>query len=115
MIAIFMLEYNYKMTLFHRWQTKINSSKKIFFQNYYYVLGIYFLLGIFYTGEEDIWDYLAITGSVYFSGAISLVVFGYIQNLNKYGAYGFIAGVNSFRTISFKSFFNIVFHQKFES
>ena len=53
------------------------------------LLGIYILYwGLFYEGSDDIWDYLAITGSVYFSGAISLIIFGvYSKFANSYGAY----------------------------
>ena len=69
---------------------KLSSDKKITISRIIMVLlGIYILYwGIFYTGSEDIWGYLAITGSVYFSGAISLVVLGlYSKKVNRYGAY----------------------------
>lgn len=69
---------------------KMSSENKIFLSRIIIVLlGLYILYwGLFYKGTEDIWDYLAVTGSVYFSGAISLVVFGlYSQKVNKYGAY----------------------------
>ena len=69
---------------------KMSSSRKIFISRIIIVLlGIYILYwGLFYNGAEDIWGYLAITGSVYFSGAISLVVLGlYSNRVNKYGAY----------------------------
>ena len=35
-----------------------------------------FYRGLFYTGSDAIWDYLGITGAIYFTGAISVVVFG---------------------------------------
>ncbi|MAV64999.1 MAG: hypothetical protein CMG00_07395 [Candidatus Marinimicrobia bacterium] len=69
---------------------KISSDKKITISRIIIVLlGFYILYwGIFYKGSDDIWGYLAITGSVYFSGAISLVVLGlYSSIVNKYGAY----------------------------
>ena len=31
---------------------------------------------MFYDGSDAIWDYLGITGAVYFTGAISVVIFG---------------------------------------
>ena len=69
---------------------KLTSSRKIFISRIIIVLlGLYILYwGLFYTGSKDIWGYLAITGSVYFSGAISLVVLGlYSKRVNRYGAY----------------------------
>jgi len=68
----------------------MNSDKKIFLSRIIIVLlGIYILYwGIFYKGGGNIWGYLAITGSIYFSGAISLVVCGlYSKKVNVYGAY----------------------------
>jgi len=69
---------------------KLSSERKIYLSRIVILLlGIYILYwGIFYEGSEDIWDYLAITGSIYFSGAISLIVFGiYSKFANSYGAY----------------------------
>ena len=41
------------------------------------ILGIYiFYWGMFYEGSDAIWDYLGITGAIYFTGAISVVVLG---------------------------------------
>ena len=41
------------------------------------LIGLYILYwGLFYTGEEDIWDYMAVTGAIYFPGAFSLLVGG---------------------------------------
>ena len=68
----------------------LNSKQKIFFSRLIIlVLGFYiYYWGLIYQGSEDIWEYLAVTGSIYFSGAISLVVFGlYTSKVNKYGAY----------------------------
>ena len=43
---------------------------------------------MFYNGSDAIWDYLGITGAIYFSGAISLGVCGlYSKRVNAYGAY----------------------------
>ena len=41
------------------------------------LIGLYILYwGLFYTGEEDIWDYMAVTGAIYFTGAFSLLLGG---------------------------------------
>ena len=69
---------------------KLSSDRKIYISRIIILLlGIYILYwGLFYEGSDDIWDYLAITGSVYFSGAISLIIFGVYSNFaNSYGAY----------------------------
>ena len=69
---------------------KLSSDRKIYLSRIVILLlGVYILYwGLFYEGSDDIWDYLAITGSVYFSGAISLIVFGvYSKFANSYGAY----------------------------
>ena len=71
-------------------KNELSSDRKIYLSRIVILLlGIYILYwGLFYEGSEDIWDYLAITGSVYFSGAISLIVFGvYSKFANSYGAY----------------------------
>ena len=41
------------------------------------LIGLYILYwGLVYTGEEDIWDYMAVTGAIYFTGAFSLLFGG---------------------------------------
>jgi hypothetical protein len=52
------------------------------------LIGLYILYwGLFYTGEEDIWDYMAVTGAIYFTGAFSLLVGGlYWQRASSTGA-----------------------------
>ena len=50
---------------------KINISRIIIF-----VLAIYILLwGLFYEGSDAIWDYLGVTGAIYFSGALFNIFF----------------------------------------
>ena len=45
--------------------------------------------GLFYTGTEDVWDYLAITGSIYFCSGIVLLAGGlYWQGATRLGAWG---------------------------
>jgi len=52
------------------------------------VIGLYILYwGLFYGGREDIWDYMAITGAIYFTGAFALLVFGlYWKRASSTGA-----------------------------
>jgi SSS family solute:Na+ symporter len=52
------------------------------------VIGGYVLYwGLFYTGREDIWDYMAVTGAIYFSGAFALLVGGlYWKRASSTGA-----------------------------
>jgi len=52
------------------------------------IIGIYILYwGLIYSGSEDIWDYMAITGSIYFTGAISLLIGGlYWEKASSIGA-----------------------------
>ena len=91
---------------------RLSSNKKIFISRVIIILlGLYILYwGLFYKGSQDIWDYLAVTGSIYFSGAISLVVFGlYSKRVNKYGAYCslFCGLIALFGLTPVKNFFHI--------
>ena len=59
------------------------------------LIGLYILYwGLFYTGREDIWDYMAVTGAIYFTGAFSLLVGGlYWKRASSTGAVlGLLAG-----------------------
>ena len=61
-------------------------------------LGIYiFYWGMFYEGSDAIWDYLGITGAIYFTGAISVVVIGlYWERASSVGAIlSLIGGLSS--------------------
>ena len=60
----------------------MSSNKKINISRYIIILlGIYiFYWGMFYEGSDAIWDYLGITGAIYFTGAISVVVLGLYWN-----------------------------------
>ena len=57
---------------------KISSSNKILITRIIIIiLGVYvFYWGMFYEGSDAIWDYLGITGAIYFTGAISVIIFG---------------------------------------
>ena len=61
-------------------------------------IGIYVLYwGLFYSGKEDIWDYMAITGAIYYTGAFALLLGGlYWKRASSTGAFlallaGFVA------------------------
>ncbi len=62
---------------------KINISRFIIF-----LLGVYILYwGLFYKGNDSVWSYLSITGAIYFSGAIAVLIAGlYWKNASKVGA-----------------------------
>ncbi|MBN1803689.1 MAG: sodium:solute symporter family protein [Sedimentisphaerales bacterium] len=52
-------------------------------------IGIFILIwGLWYDLGQDLWDYMAVSGAIYFTGAISLLVFGlYWKRASKVGAY----------------------------
>jgi len=52
-------------------------------------IGIFILVwGLWYDLGQDLWDYMAISGAIYFTGAIALLVFGlYWRRASKVGAY----------------------------
>jgi len=52
------------------------------------VIGIYILYwGLWYNGSDDIWDYMAVSGAIYFSGAFSLLLAGlYWKKASSTGA-----------------------------
>ncbi|MDT8302238.1 MAG: sodium:solute symporter family protein [Sedimentisphaerales bacterium] len=52
-------------------------------------IGIFILVwGLWYDLGQDLWDYMAISGAIYFTGAIALLVFGlYWKRASKAGAY----------------------------
>ena len=52
------------------------------------VIGLYVLYwGLFYKGTDDVWDYMAVTGAIYFSGAFALLVGGlYWKRASSTGA-----------------------------
>ncbi|UCG59575.1 MAG: sodium:solute symporter family protein [Phycisphaerales bacterium] len=63
-------------------------------------IGIFILVwGLWYPLGQDLWDYMAISGAIYFTGAIALLVCGlYWKRASKVGAYsalvcGFLAVV----------------------
>jgi len=81
-------------------------------------IGIFILVwGLWYPLEQDLWDYMAISGAIYFTGAISLLVFGlYWKRASKAGAYlalisGFCAvvGLKPVRDLVFRLAFILGF------
>lgn len=61
-------------------------------------IGIFILVwGLWYPLGQDLWDYMAISGAIYFTGAIALLVFGlYWRRASKVGAYlALVAGFGS--------------------
>ena len=53
------------------------------------IIGIFILIwGLWYPLGQDLWDYMAISGAIYFAGAIALLGFGiYWKKASKVGAY----------------------------
>jgi len=78
---------------------QISSDKKIKLTRFIiFVLGIYiFYWGMFYQGSDAIWDYLGITGAIYFTGAIAVILFGlYWEKASSTGAMlALIGGLSS--------------------
>ncbi len=62
------------------------------------VIGMYVLAwGLIYEGEDDIWDYMAVTGAVYFTGAFALLLGGlYWKRASSTGAFlALLAGLSA--------------------
>jgi SSS family solute:Na+ symporter len=62
------------------------------------VIGAYvWCWGMLYTGGDDIWDYMAITGAIYFTGAFALLIGGlYWKRASSTGAFcALIAGCSA--------------------
>ena len=62
------------------------------------VIGLFLLVwSLWYPLEQDLWDYMAVTGAIYFTGAFALLVLGlYWRRASRLGAYlallsGFVA------------------------
>ena len=54
------------------------------------IIGLYILYwGLVYSGSQDIWDYMAVTGAIYFTGAFAVLVGGlYWKRTSRTGAFG---------------------------
>lgn len=64
------------------------------------LIGIYILVwGLWYEGSDDIWEYMGITGAIYFTGALSVLSFGlYWKRASSTGAV--LALLSGFSAIS---------------
>jgi len=73
------------------WFKKGLSSKTRLLLTRIFILaiGIFILVwGLWYDLGQDLWDYMAISGAIYFTGAIALLVFGlYWSRASRVGAY----------------------------
>ncbi len=61
-------------------------------------IGLYVLYwGLIYQGEDDIWDYMAVTGAIYFTGAFALLFGGlYWRRASSTGAFlALLAGLSA--------------------
>ncbi len=68
----------------------LSSKTRLCLARFFVVtIGIFILVwGLWYPLGQDLWDYMAISGAVYFSGAIALLVFDlYWKRASKVGAY----------------------------
>ena len=74
---------------------KLSSKQKINFSRIIIViLGLYILYwGLVYDGGDSIWSYLGITGAIYFTGAIAVILFGvYWKKASSTGAIAALLG-----------------------
>lgn len=85
--------------LYENGSRQLTSGARIILSRFFIVaIGIYVLYwGLIYTGEDDIWDYMAVTGAIYFTGAFALLLGGlYWKRASSVGAFlallaGFVA------------------------
>ena len=73
----------------------LSSKKKITLSRIFIILigGFVLYWGLFYKGSEDIWDYMAVTGAVYFTGAFALLLCGlYWKRASSTGAFMALIG-----------------------
>lgn len=104
MLAAAMSTYN---TYLHTWSAvltqdfvaplggnKLTSRQRIMTARIIMCLIAFFLLvwGLWYPLGEDLWDYMAVTGAIYFTGAFAVLVFGiYWKQASTAGAYAAFA------------------------
>ncbi|MEC9032728.1 MAG: sodium:solute symporter family protein, partial [Planctomycetota bacterium] len=65
-------------------RSRLNLTRLLIF-----AIGIFLLIwSLWYELRQDLWDYMAITGAIYFTGAFALLVAGlYWKNASRVGAY----------------------------
>ncbi len=69
---------------------EISGKQRIALTRFFIVvIGIYVLIwGLFYHGSDDIWDYMAVTGAIYYNGAFALLLGGlYWKRASRTGAF----------------------------
>ena len=62
------------------------------------IIGLYILYwGLAYEGNDDIWDYMAVTGAIYFTGAFAVLTAGlYWSKASSTGAFlALLAGLSA--------------------
>lgn len=72
------------------WGRPLSSKSRIALSRFFIVaIGLYVLYwGLIYEGDDDIWDYMAITGAIYFTGAFALLLGGlYWRRASSTGAF----------------------------
>ena len=64
--------------LYENSSRQLTSGARIVLSRFFIVaIGIYVLYwGLIYNGEDDIWDYMAVTGAIYFTGACCAPAWG---------------------------------------
>jgi SSS family solute:Na+ symporter len=68
----------------------LTSHRKVTLSRIFIVMigGFVLYWGLFYKGNEDIWDYMAVTGAIYFTGAFALLLGGlYWKRASSTGAF----------------------------
>ncbi len=68
----------------------LSSKARLLLTRFFIIaIGIFILVwGLWYPLGQDLWDYMAISGAIYFTGAIALLVIGlYWKRASKAGAY----------------------------
>jgi SSS family solute:Na+ symporter len=82
----------------------LSSKKKVTLSRVFIVMigGFVLYWGLFYKGSEDIWDYMAVTGAIYFTGAFALLLGGlYWKRASSTGAFlALIGGIGAIAGLS---------------
>ena len=84
---------------------RLSSRARIVLARLFIVaIGLFLLLwSLWYPLEQDLWDYMAVSGSIYFTGAFALLVGGlYWKRASRVGAYvALVAGGGSLAGLGF--------------
>jgi len=76
--------------IYERRGNRLTASARIILSRCFIVaIGLYVLYwGLIYEGKDDIWDYMAVTGAIYFTGAFALLLGGlYWKRASSTGAF----------------------------